>query len=80
MLSLEESDCADEPILTSSCKSGTSCFQGYKLFSYIFFPTNYREFLVKKSGTTFDFLCLTSRFVFDCLDQPCGFTGKIMTY
>ena len=48
MLSLEVSDYADEPILTSRRRSGTSCFRGYKLFSYICFPTNYREFSVKK--------------------------------
>ena len=36
------------PILTSRRKSGTSCFRGYKRFSYICFSTNYREFSVKK--------------------------------
>ena len=81
MHSLKESDCADEPILTSRRNSGTSCFRGYKLFSYICFPTNYREFSVKKkSCTTFDFHCLESRFIFDCLDHPYGLTRKIMTY
>ena len=68
------------PILMSRRKSGTSCFRGYKRSSYICFPTNYREFSLKKSGMNFDFYCLESRFIFDCLDQTCGFTGKIMMY
>ena len=40
---------------------------------------NYREVSVKKSGTTFDFHCFESRFIFDCLDQPCDHDVLNMT-
>ena len=61
------------PILTSRRKSGTSCFRGY-----IFFLIYALRRIIENSGTTFDFHCLENRFIFDCLDQPCGFTGKFL--
>ena len=68
MLSLEESGCADEISRRRAVSRRRLVSEVIFFFlRYIFFPN-------------FDFHCLECRFIFDCLDQSCGFTGKIMTY
>ena len=67
MLSLEESGCAVSRRRLVS--------EVIILLLDIFFPTNYREFSVKK-WYDFRFSLFECRFIFDCLDQSCGFTGK----
>ena len=79
MLSLEESGWADETSRRRAISRRRLVSEVIILFLDIFFPTNYREFSVKK-WYDFRFSLFECRFIFDCLDQSCGFTGKIMMY